>query len=153
VIELQPQNPQGYNALAWLLATAPDATPTAIAEGVTMAERAATLTQGRDASALDTLAATYAAAGDFARAVATAERALQVATTAGQTALAAQIQRRLGSYRGRTRVRPGSDRDQTGVGAGSDRGRTGVGPGSEQGQTGVRPGSGRGQTRVRAGSA
>ena len=133
-IELQPQNPQGYNALAWLLATAPDATPTAIAEGVTMAERAATLTHGRDASALDTLAGTYAAAGDFARAVATAERALQVATAAGQTALAAQIQRRLGSYRGRTRVRPGSE-------LGSYRGRTRVGPGSEQARTGVRPGS------------
>jgi Flp pilus assembly protein TadD/mono/diheme cytochrome c family protein len=101
VIELQPQNPQGYNAMAWLLATAPDRTPAAIAEAVTLAQRAATLTGGKDASALDTLAAAYAAAGDLDRAAAAAERALQVAKASGQTALAADISGRLTSYRAR----------------------------------------------------
>lgn len=98
-IELQPSNPIGYNALAWLLATAPDRTASSAAEAVMLAERAATLTGGRDASVLDTLAAAFAAAGDRGRAAATAERALQVATAAGQRALAAQIQRRLETYR------------------------------------------------------
>jgi tetratricopeptide (TPR) repeat protein len=98
-IELEPDNPQGYNAFAWLLATSPDSTAAAIAEAVTLAQRAATITQGRDASALDTLAAAYAAAGDLDRAVAAAERAVQVATAAGQQPLAAQIQRRLATYR------------------------------------------------------
>ena len=100
-IELQPENAEGYNALAWLLATAPDATPASTAEAVTLAQRAATLTQGRDASALDTLAAAFAATGDLDRAAAAAERALQVANAAGQKPLAAQIQRRLEAYRRR----------------------------------------------------
>ena len=124
VIELQPENAQGYNALAWLLATAPDATPSAVQEAVTLAQRAATITQGRDASVLDTLAAAYAAGGDLDRATAAAERALQVANATGQQGLAAQITRRLGSYRGRTRVRPGSERGQSGVRPGSERGQS-----------------------------
>jgi tetratricopeptide (TPR) repeat protein len=100
-IELQPDNPQGYNALAWLLATAPDRTPTGIREAVTLAQRATTLTQGKDASMLDTLGAAYAAAGDFDRAAAAAERALQVAKATGQMPLAAQISGRLATYRKR----------------------------------------------------
>ena len=103
VIELQPENAQGYNALAWLLGTAPDATPAAVSEAVALAQRAATITQGKDASALDTLAAAYAAAGDLDRATAAAERALQVANASGQQALAAQISRRLAGYRGSSR--------------------------------------------------
>jgi Flp pilus assembly protein TadD/mono/diheme cytochrome c family protein len=100
-IELQPQQPQGYNALAWLLATSPDRTPASAAEAVTLAQRAATLTQGKDASTLDTLAAAYAASGDLDRAVAAAERALQVAKSSGQLPLAAQISGRLSGYRNR----------------------------------------------------
>jgi len=101
VIELQPDNAQGYNALAWLLATSPDATRTTVAEAVALGQRAATLTQGRDASVLDTLAAAYAAAGDLDRAAAAADRALQVANATGQHALAAQISQRLATYRTR----------------------------------------------------
>ncbi len=98
-IELQPSKPEGYNALAWLLATAPDRTPSAAAEAVTLAERAAVLTQGRDASVLDTLGVAFAATGDRLRAAAAAERALQVANATGRRQLAAQIQRRLDTYR------------------------------------------------------
>ena len=100
-IELQPGNAEGYNALAWLLATGRDATPASAAEAVSLAQRAATLTQGKDASALDTLAAAFAATGDLDRAAAAADRALQVARTTGQLALARQIERRLEGYRRR----------------------------------------------------
>ena len=100
-IELQPENAEGYNALAWLLATAPDATPASTAEAVTLAQRAATLTGGRDASVLDTLAAAFAAAGDLDRAAAAAQRAVEMANASGQKALAVQIQRRLERYRRR----------------------------------------------------
>ena len=100
-IELQPQQPQGYNALAWLLATSPDRTPSSATEAVSLAQRAATMTQGKDASVLDTLGAAYAAAGDLDRAVAAAERALQVANATGQSPLAAQISGRLARYRNR----------------------------------------------------
>ena len=100
-IDLQPSNADGYNALAWLLATASDATPAAAAEAVALAERAAALTNGRDASVLDTLATALASSGDTIRAAATAERALQLANATGQRQLAADIQRRLQRYRSR----------------------------------------------------
>jgi Tfp pilus assembly protein PilF len=98
-IELDANSAEAHNALAWLLATAPDRTPASTAEAVTLAQRAAALTAGRDASALDTLAAAFAAAGDRGRAAAAAERALEVATASRQTALAHAIQRRLEMYR------------------------------------------------------
>jgi Flp pilus assembly protein TadD/mono/diheme cytochrome c family protein len=98
-IELRPSGHEAYNALAWLLATAPDSTPAARAEAVALAERAAALTEGRDASVLDTLAAAAAGAGDLARAAAIAERAVQAAAAAGQRQLAADIERRLQTYR------------------------------------------------------
>jgi tetratricopeptide (TPR) repeat protein len=101
VLELQPDSAQALNALAWNFATSPDATPTSLAEAVRLAERAATLTGGRDASALDTLAAAYAAAGDLPVAIGAAERALQVARAGGQAELAAGIARRLEMYRAR----------------------------------------------------
>jgi hypothetical protein len=48
---------------------------------------------------LDTLAAAYAAAGDFERAAATAQEAASLAAAAGATALSADIGGRLALYR------------------------------------------------------
>jgi hypothetical protein len=50
---------------------------------------------------LDTLAAAYAAGGDFERAAATAQDAASLATAAGATALAGDIGGRLALYRQR----------------------------------------------------
>ena len=61
-------------SLAWLLATAPEAALRDADQAIRLAERAAELTGRRDASALDVLAAAYAAAGQFDRAVDTAQR-------------------------------------------------------------------------------
>jgi tetratricopeptide (TPR) repeat protein len=100
-IELQPSDAEAYNALAWLLATAPDRTASSAQEALTLAERAAAITGGRDASALDTLAAALDAAGYRERALEAGTRALQLANASGQRELAAQIARRVSSYRAR----------------------------------------------------
>lgn len=82
-------------SLAWLLATAPDAALRDANQAVRFAEQSADLTGRQDASALDVLAAAYAAAGQFDRAVATAEAALRLKPDA---ALAAAIRRRQELY-------------------------------------------------------
>jgi tetratricopeptide (TPR) repeat protein len=75
-LHLRPDFPQAQSSLAWLLAVAGDARLRDPAQAVSLAERAAALTGRRDAAALDALAAAYASAGIYDRAVATATEAL-----------------------------------------------------------------------------
>lgn len=62
-------DPHFLNAYAWLLATAPDARVRDGKKAVKLALRSAELTNWSDAAIIDTLAAAYAEAGDFASAV------------------------------------------------------------------------------------
>jgi len=77
------------SAVAWILATDADAAVRDPAEAVRLAERAAELASHAGASGavlasvLDTLAAAYAAAGQFDRAVQTAESAIAAVESAG----------------------------------------------------------------------
>jgi spermidine synthase len=57
------------------------------------------LTDYRQAGYLDTLAAAYAAAGRFGEAVATVEKAIEVAGATGQRELVPGSEARLGLYR------------------------------------------------------
>lgn len=66
---------------------------------VTIAERAAQLTEHADPGVLEALAAVYAAAGQTDRAVRTAERALQLATQMGADDLARTVREHLRLYR------------------------------------------------------
>lgn len=75
-VRLDSANAQAQRNLAWHIATAAATTISAASEAVAAGERAATLTDHRDAHVLDALAAAYAAAGMFERARATAERAI-----------------------------------------------------------------------------
>jgi hypothetical protein len=59
------------------------------------------LTNGQNATALDTLAAAYHADGQTDRAMTTAESALKVATDAGERELAAGTRTRVNRYRAR----------------------------------------------------
>jgi len=83
-------------SLAWLLATAPDAALRDPADALRFAERAADLTERRDASALDILAAAYASAGRFDEAIATCDLALTLKPAA---ALERSIRARQAQYR------------------------------------------------------
>jgi Flp pilus assembly protein TadD len=84
----QPDSVEALNNLAWLLATCPDATVRNGAEAVRCAERAALLPAPKGMCVAGTLAAAYAEAGRFKEAVATAEKAVETETAAGETRFA-----------------------------------------------------------------
>ena len=98
-LEIEPDRVGALLDLAWIIATAPNVELRVPAEGVRLAERAVRLTDGKNATALDTLAAAYGAAGQSDRAISTAESALKVAVEAGERQLAAEIRARLEKYR------------------------------------------------------
>jgi len=78
-----PDSPRMLDELAWLLATYPDSRSRDGSEAVGLAERACVLTERRIPALLDTLAAAYAEAGDFPRAISTVEEALNYAHSSG----------------------------------------------------------------------
>jgi tetratricopeptide (TPR) repeat protein len=100
-LEIEPDRIGALLDLAWIIATAPNVELRVPAEGVRLAERAVRLTNGTNATALDTLAAAYAAAGQRDRAIETAEGAWKIAVESGERELAGEIRARLDRYRAR----------------------------------------------------
>jgi Flp pilus assembly protein TadD len=97
--ELKPDSSNALNNLAWLLATVDDANIRDANKAIELAQRACELTENKEPSFLDTLAAAYAAAGRFDDAKATAEKAMNVAKTSRQENLTPEIERRLQLYK------------------------------------------------------
>jgi tetratricopeptide (TPR) repeat protein len=113
VVRLQPDFADAGNSLAWLLATHPPAQGGNAVRAVALAQRACELTGNSRAGYLDTLAAAYAAAGQFREAIATAEKAIALARTGGQPKLATECEARLELYRsGRAYFQPVSEADK-----------------------------------------
>ncbi|MGH9362129.1 MAG: ASPIC/UnbV domain-containing protein, partial [Thermoanaerobaculia bacterium] len=108
MLELRPGNPAAANNMAWLLATRPEATSDEAQEAVRHARRLCEATRYQVPSAVDTLAAAYAAAGRFAEAAAAAEKAIELASAAGQEELAAKIRGRLRLYQSQRPYREGA---------------------------------------------
>jgi Flp pilus assembly protein TadD len=98
-LRLQPDHAEAANNLAWLLATLAPAEGGDAVRAVTLAQRACQLTGDRSATSLDTLAVAYAATGRFAEAIATAQKAVELARAGGQPQLAKEIETRLELYR------------------------------------------------------
>jgi Flp pilus assembly protein TadD len=96
---LQPDSVEALNNLAWLLATASDDKLRDGAEAVRLAERASRLPPVKEMCVPGTLAAAYAESGRFPEAVATAEKAVEMETAAGETRLAAINRQLLRFYR------------------------------------------------------
>jgi tetratricopeptide (TPR) repeat protein len=94
-----PLHAGALDGLAWLLATSSAPGPARAGEAVALAERLVAMTREDDASALDTLAAAYAAAGRYEEAQATARAARERARHDGQRRLATEIDARLALYR------------------------------------------------------
>lgn len=97
-LRLRPAWAPAANNLAWLLATHADASIRDPAEAVRIATEATRAPGGDEPWLLDTLAASYAAAGRFAEAARTADRAASLARDRGDAALAAKIEARRADY-------------------------------------------------------
>jgi tetratricopeptide (TPR) repeat protein len=98
-LRIKPDFAEAYNNLAWLLATHTPAEGGDAVRAADLAQRACELTSNRRAGYLDTLAAAYAAAGRFNEAVATAQKAIELARAAGQPKLVGEYEARLELYR------------------------------------------------------
>ena len=96
-LRLNPQSATVHNSAAWLLASAPVAGVRNGARAVELARKAADLSASKDADILDTLAAAYAEAGNFAEAVRWQEKALEFSEFAKNQGDAAR--KRLELYR------------------------------------------------------
>jgi Flp pilus assembly protein TadD len=88
VLGAQPLSVEVLNNLAWLLATSAVDSARNGPDAVGYAESACQQTQNQDAMTLGTLAAAYAEAGRFSDAVATAEKAANLAAAAGNSRFA-----------------------------------------------------------------
>jgi len=68
-VQISPESPQFRNGLAWVLATAPESSCRDGRLAIEHATKACELTKWRESYYFDTLAAAYAEAGDYAKAV------------------------------------------------------------------------------------
>jgi Flp pilus assembly protein TadD len=98
-LEREPNNVQLLNETAWVLATSRDASLRNGSEAVTLAERAVRLTSGKEPEILGTLAAAYAEAGQFDQAVATDQRAKELAGQQGNAALVQTLGARMEKFK------------------------------------------------------
>ncbi len=99
-LALQPENPEALNNLAWLLASGPPTIRNG-PEAVRLAQKASELAGNGEPLLLGTLAAAYAEAGQFEQAIATAERARELAERAGHKEIAEKNLELLQFYRNR----------------------------------------------------
>lgn len=95
-LELTPDSTVALNSLAWVLATGPDARLVRPDEALRLAKRAAALTA--NASVLDTLAAAYAASGQFDQAVSAGRQALALAVKVQAMEFAELVRDRIRLY-------------------------------------------------------
>ncbi len=120
--DVQPGNPFPLNNLAWALATCPQASVRDGPRAVELAQQAERLSGGRNPSVLETLAAAYAETGRFPEAIATAQRALDLATARTNSALMEPLRAQIALYRagspfrdsGPTNTAPKLDRSSPG---------------------------------------
>jgi tetratricopeptide (TPR) repeat protein len=97
-LRLNPDLSPALYKLAWILATDGNANFRNGAEAVQLAERLCAITGSQDAEDLGVLGAAYAEAGRFSDATRVAQKAIELASVAGQQELAQQIQEQLKSY-------------------------------------------------------
>jgi tetratricopeptide (TPR) repeat protein len=99
-LELDPNLIEALNNLTWLLATCPEASLRDGAEAVQLGEKTCQLTGYHRTIMVGTLAAAYAEAGRFPDAVATAQKACELATIFKEEPLLARNRELLELYRG-----------------------------------------------------
>jgi tetratricopeptide (TPR) repeat protein len=104
-LELVPDDTAALKGLAWLLATASDASIRDGAKAVELARQAVQLSNGSDPNSLRTFAAACAEAGRFSEAIAAAEQAMEIAVVQGKRGLANILQAEITLYRAHAPLR------------------------------------------------
>ena len=97
-LQIRPNYLQVQNNLAWVLATAPQATLRNGARAVDLAQQANQLAGGKDPIILHTLAAAYAEVGRFNDARRSMEKAIELAQAVGRPDMLKQFNAELGHY-------------------------------------------------------
>jgi len=97
-LEIEPNDIDTKNNLAWILATSPDPNIRNPSEAIRLAQETCNVTNFKDPNALDTLAAAYASEGRFTDAVEIARTAINLADDANQPQLKNAIYERLDFY-------------------------------------------------------
>src|SRR5208283_4638253 len=100
-----PGNALTLNDTAWLLATSRDAALRNGPEAVALAEHAVQVTRGREPAVMGTLAAAYAEAGEFDKAVFVEHKAAELASQRGDARLAQTLNGRLALLEAKTAIR------------------------------------------------
>jgi tetratricopeptide (TPR) repeat protein len=98
-LQILPNHAKAASSLAWMLATTPDPSLRNGARAVQLALLAGQLSGGQDPKVIGVLAAAYAETGDFSKAAATVQRALQLAGTENKPALCDTMRAQLALYR------------------------------------------------------
>ena len=104
-LAIQPGFVEAQKKLAWILATAPDATARNGSRALELALQADQLTGGSSPAVLRILAAAYAETGNFPQATATAERAYSIALMQADADLSEALRAEIGLYKNRTPYR------------------------------------------------
>ncbi len=115
VLKEDPDWPKALSERAWQLLTSPEPGQRDGTEALRLAAQACQATGEREPRLLDILAAAYAETGRFAEAVATAEKAGQLAGHAGQPGLAGDIKERLACYEKHEPFRASASLSRTGT--------------------------------------
>ena len=109
IIGVDPDSVEALNSMAWILATDHDAKIRNSSEAVRFAKKACELTSHERPDLVDTLAAAFAADGDFDQAVTIQERALRSARETQYDDLIKELQERLDLYKsGKPYIEPQS---------------------------------------------
>ncbi len=98
-IRLKPNWIEPMNELAWILATNDKAAIRDPDKSVKLARRVCELTDDKRPEFLDTLAAAYAAVGDFKKAIEITEKAIVLCQTSERQSLKKEIQNRMALYK------------------------------------------------------
>jgi tetratricopeptide (TPR) repeat protein len=97
-LEISPQSVSALNNLAWLLATGSNASLRNGARAIQLARQADELSGGTNALVLRTLAAAYAEAGQFGKAIESARTAMQLGRSQGDDSLGTELQQQIALY-------------------------------------------------------
>jgi protein O-mannosyl-transferase len=97
-LEISPQSVSALNNLAWLLATCSNTSFRNGTRAIQLAQQADQLSGGTNALVLRTLAAGYAEAGQFGKAIENSQAAIRVARVQGDNSLAGELEQEIALY-------------------------------------------------------